>query len=420
VGFKNPSVRKRSKRFRRIDMGGGGKQPTETSSTSKVTQTNLPEYLRPYITDVSSRAQAESRTPYQAFGGQRNEGFNADQQAAMGNIRGMQSPEQFGQASNMYGAQGNLGYGAATQGLGGAGMAQGMGMGQAALGAMGGFGTAGQLAGQGNAAATQGMQRAFNYTPQTFGAEQAQQYTNPFQQQVTDVALRKAREEATRQGNLANLTAAGRGTAGGTRQAVMDSMRNRDLSTQLSDVQMQGGMQGYQNAQEQFERDQGRRMGSAQLGATMAGQGFGAMGQAGSQYGALSGQGYNTFGQSNQLLGQTGMQGLGQGAAGLASTGQAQEASDYARYNAQMGIGDKQQAQNQRQLDTDYADFLRQRDYGKEQLGNYSAILRGLPSQMGSTGIAYANTPTPSFGNQALGAGIGALSTYGAYGGFNK
>jgi hypothetical protein len=401
-------------------MGGGGKQPTETSSTSKVTQTNLPEYLRPYITDVSSRAQAESRTPYQAFGGQRNEGFNADQQAAMGNIRGMQSPEQFGQASNMYGAQGNLGYGAATQGLGGAGMAQGMGMGQAALGAMGGFGTAGQLAGQGNAAATQGMQRAFNYTPQTFGAEQAQQYTNPFQQQVTDVALRKAREEATRQGNLANLTAAGRGTAGGTRQAVMDSMRNRDLSTQLSDVQMQGGMQGYQNAQEQFERDQARGAGAASLGAQIANQGFGAMGQAGSQYGALSGQGYNTFGQSNQLLGQTGMQGLGQGAAGLGSTGQAQEASDYARYNAQMGIGDKQQEQNQRQLDTDYADFLRQRDYGKEQLGNYSAILRGLPSQMGSTGIAYANTPTPSFGNQALGAGIGALSTYGAYGGFNK
>jgi hypothetical protein len=401
-------------------MGGGGKQPTETSSTSKVTQTNLPEYLRPYITDVSSRAQAESRTPYQAFGGQRNEGFNADQQAAMGNIRGMQSPEQFGQASNMYGAQGNLGYGAATQGLGGAGMAQGMGMGQAALGAMGGFGTAGQLAGQGNAAATQGMQRAFNYTPQTFGAEQAQQYTNPFQQQVTDVALRKAREEATRQGNLANLTAAGRGTAGGTRQAVMDSMRNRDLSTQLSDVQMQGGMQGYQNAQEQFERDQARGAGAASLGAQIANQGFGAMGQAGSQYGALSGQGYNAMGQSNQLLGQTGMQGLGQGAAGLASTGQAQESSDYARYNAQMGIGDKQQAQNQRQLDTDYADFLRQRDYGKEQLGNYSAILRGLPSQMGSTGIAYANTPTPSFGNQALGAGIGALSTYGAYGGFNK
>ena len=112
------------------------------------------------------------------------------------------------------------------------------------------------------------------------------------------------------------------------------------------------------------------------------------------------------------------MQGLGQGAAGLGNTGKAQEASDFARYNAQMGVGDKQQGFNQRQLDTDYADFLRQRDYGKEQLGVYSNIIRGLPQQMGSTGIAYKNTPTPSFGNQALGAGIGALSTYGAYGGF--
>ena len=398
--------------------GGGGGGQQNTTSTSKVTTTNVPEYLRPYLTDVSSRAQAESRTPYQAYGGQRNEAFNADQQAAMGNIRGMQSPEQFGQASNMYGAQGNLGYGAATQGLGGAGIAQGMGMGQAAMGAMGGFGTAGQLAEQGNTAATQGMQRALNYTPQTFGAEQAQQYTNPFQQQVTDVALRKAREEATRQGNLANLSAAGRGTAGGTRQAVMDSMRNRDLSTQLSDVQMRGSMQGFENAQQQFERDQKRQMGAANLGAQIANQGFSAMGQAGSQYGALSGQGYNTLGQSNQLLGQTGMQGLGQGAAGLASTGQAQQQSDLARYNAQMRVGDKQQGFNQQQLDSDYADFLRQRDYGKEQLGVYSGILRGLPNKMGSTGIAYK--PTPSFGTQAVGAGLGALGTYGAYGGFNK
>ena len=394
-------------------MGGGGKQPTETTSTSKVTQTNLPEYLRPYITDVSSRAQAESRTPYQAFGGQRIEGMNADQQAAMGDIRGMETPGQFGQASNMYGAQGNLGYGAATQGLGGAGIAQGMGMGQAALGAMGGFGATGQLAEQGSAATTQGMQRAFaDSTPQAFGGEQAQQYTNPFQQNVTDMALRQAREEATRQGNLANLSAAGRGTAGGTRQAVMDSMRNRDTATQLSDVQMQGSMRGYENAQQQFERDQGRRMGSARLGATMAGQGFGAMGQAGQQYGALSGQGYNAMGQANNLLGQTGMQGLGQGAAGLGRMGQTQQQADLARYNAQMGIGDKQQAQNQRQLDTDYADFLRQRDYGKEQLGNYSAILRGLPQKMGSTGIAYANTPQPSFAQQAIGLGAAGLGSF--------
>ena len=394
--------------------GGGGGGQQNTTSTSKVTTTNVPEYLRPYLTDVSSRAQAESRTPYQAYGGQRNEAFNADQQAAMGNIRGMQSPEQFGQASNMYGAQGNLGYGAATQGLGGAGIAQGMGMGQAAMGAGRAFGSADAMGQRGQSAADQGMQQAFaDSTPQAFGADQAQQYTNPFQQQVTDVALRKAREEATRQGNLANLSAAGRGTAGGTRQAVMDSMRNRDTATQLSDVQMQGSMRGYENAQQQFERDQGRRMGSARLGATMAGQGFGAMGQAGQQYGALSGQGYNAFGQSNQLLGQAGMQGLGQGAAGLVGTGKTQEASNLARYNAQMGIGDKQQGFNQRQLDTDYANFLRQRDYGKEQLGVYSNIIRGLPQDMGSKGIAYGPTPNPY--GQALGAAAGVAGLYNTF-----
>ena len=402
-------------------MGGGGKQPSSTSSTSEVTTTTVPKYLKPYLTDVATRAQAESRTPYQAYGGQRIEGFSPDQQAAMGNIAGMQSPEQLAQASNMYGAQGNLGYGSALQGMGGAGIAQGMGMGQAAMGATRGFGATDALGQRGQSATDQGMSRAFDLSaPQTFGAEQAQQYTNPFQQQVTDVALRQAREEATRQGNLANLAAAGRGTAGGTRQAVMDAMRNRDTATGLSDIQMQGSMRGFENAQQQFERDQARRMGAAQLGATMAGRGFGALGQAGQQYGTLAGQGYNAFGQANQLLGQTGMQGLGQGAAGLARTGLAQQQSDLARYNAQMGIGDKQQALNQQQLDSDYADFLRQRDYGKEQLGFYSNIIRGLPNKMGSTGIAYKSTPTPSFGTQALGAGLGALGTYGAYGGFSR
>ena len=495
-------------------MSGGGKGGGHSTSTSEVTTTTVPKYLQPYLTGLASRAQAESKNPYQAYGGQRNAGFTGDQQAAMGDIRGMQMPGQFDQASNMYGAQGNLGYGAATQGFGGAGMAQGMGMGQAALGANRGFGAAdalgqrgqgvadqgaqnafgtagalgqrgrgiadqgardafgtagalgqrgrgavdqgtrdafgaaGALGQRGRGAVDQGMQSVFGYsTPQEFGGEKARQYTNPFQQQVTDVALRQAREEATRQGNLANLSAAGRGTAGGTRQAVMDSMRNRDTATGLSDIQMRGGMQGYENAQQQFERDQKRRMGAAQLGSTMAGQGFGAMGQAGQQYGALTGQGYgamgqaagqygaltgqglgamgqaggqygaltgqgfgamgqaggqygalagqgyNAFGQANQLLGQAGMQGLGQGAAGLGRMGQAQEASDFARYQAQMGIGDKQQAYNDRQLQTDYGDFLRQRDYGKENLNFYSGILRGLPNTMGSTAISYGAQP---------------------------
>ena len=395
----------------------GGDGGGHTTSEVKSTTTTVPEYLKPYLTDVARKAQAETQTPYQAYGGQRVEGFSPEQQAAMGNIAGMTSPGELNAAGGMFGSMGGMGAGAAMQGLGGAAALQGMGMGQAATGASRAFGAADALGQRGRSATDQGMSRAFDLSaPQTFGAEQAQQYTNPFQQQVTDIALRQAREEATRQGNLANLAAAGRGTAGGTRQAVMDAMRNRDTSTQLSDIQMQGSMRGFENAQEQFERDQRRRMGAAQLGANIAGQGFGAMGQAGSQYGALTGQGFSAAGQANQLLGQTGMQGLGQGASGLAALGGQRQQSDLARYNAQMQAGTQQQALNQKMLDQRYADFLGQRDYDKEQLGFLSGILRGLPSQPSSSRVVYGQQP--SFGQQALGAGIAGLGTYGRYGGF--
>ena len=398
-------------------MGGGGKQPSQTSSTSEVTTTNVPKYLAPYLTDVAQRAQAESKTPYQAYGGQRIAGFTPDQQAAFGNIAGMTSPGEYDTAGGMFGGMAGMGAGAAMQGFGGAGVTQGMGINQAAAGANKAFGAADALGQRGQSAVDQGMQRAFDLsTPQTFGAEQAQQYTNPFQQKVTDIALRQAREEATRQGNLANLAAAGRGTAGGTRQAVMDSMRNRDTATGLSDIQMRGSMQGFENAQQQFERDQRRRMGSAQLGANIAGQGFGAMGQAGNQYGSLAGQGFSAAGQANQLLGQTGMQGLGQGASGLAALGGRRQQSDLARYGAQMQAGDKQQAQNDRILQQRYADYLGQRDYGKEQLGFYSNMIRGLPSTMGSSRVVYG--AQPSFGNQAMGAFTSGLGTFGRFGGF--
>ena len=350
-------------------MGGGGKQPSQTSSTSEVTTTNVPKYLAPYLTDLAQRAQAESKTPYQAYGGQRIEGFSPDQQAAMGNIRGMTSPGEYDAAGGMFGGMAGMGAGAAMQGFGGATAMQGMGMGQAAAGASRAFGTADALGQRGRSATDQGMSRAFGLSsPQAFGAEQAQQYTNPFQQQVTDIALRQAREEATRQGNLANLAAAGRGTAGGTRQAVMDAMRNRDTATGLSDIQMRGSMRGFENAQQQFERDQARRMGAANLGAQMAGRGFGAMGQAGSQYGSLAGQGYGAAGGANQLLGATGIGALGSAASGLSAVGTAEQNARLARLGAQSKVGSQMQQRDQAVIDADIAEYYEGLGYNKDQI----------------------------------------------------
>jgi len=302
--------------------------------------------------------------------GARVAGFNPAQEAVFKEVGAMTTPGQFNQASNMYSNMGNMGAGAAMQGLGGAATVQGMGINQAATGANRAFGAADALGQRGQTAVDRGMQRAFDYsTPQTFGAEQAQQYTNPFQQQVTDIALRQAREEATRQGNLANLAAAGRGTAGGTRQAVMDAMRNRDTATGLSDIQMRGSMRGFENAQQQFERDQARRIGG------------------------------------------TGMQALGQGAAGLSAVGTAEQNARLARLGAQSKVGSQQQQRDQAVIDADIAQYYEKLGYNKDQISFLLNSMKQAPVvTSGQQASRYGRTP--SIGQQATGlltAGIGGM-----------
>jgi hypothetical protein len=398
-------------------MGGSSKGFQHTSQDISTNVNNIPSFMRGFYDDSLKLAQAESKVKYNPYAGgdasARVAGFNPAQTAVFNEVGAMKTPEEFNQASNMYSNMGNMGASAAMQGLGGAGITQGMGINQAAMGANRAFGAADALGQRGQSAVDQGMRRAFaDSTPQTFGADQAKQYTNPYQQNVTDIALRQAREESIRQGNLANLSAAGRGTAGGTRQAVMDSMRNRDTATGLSDIQMQGSMRGYENAQQQFERDQGRRMGSAKLGATMAGQGFGAMGQAGGQYGSLTGQGYSAAGQANQLLGQTGMQGLGTGAAGLSAVGTAEQNANLARLGAQNRVGSQMQDQDKKVIDADIAQYYEKLGYNKDQISWFINQMKTAPVQLSSQTNSGYGRPT-SFGQQATGlaaAGIGAFT----------
>lgn len=113
--------------------------------------------------------------------------------------------------------------------------------------------------------------------------------------------------------------------------------------------------------------------------------------------------------------GQLGLGALGlqaQQAAQLAAIGEQQRAAQI--QNAQMleAIGRAQQAEAQAGLDIGYQDFLRQQGYPIEQLGQYSAILRGLP--VGDTGTTQTLQPyNPT--QQALGAGLSALSLYKAF-----
>jgi hypothetical protein len=263
---------------------------------------------------------------------------------------------------------------------------------------------------------------------------------NPFQQNVTDTALREARRQANIQRQAGAMGAIGRGTFGGARQALMQAEADRNLGQQLSDIQFRGSQDAYTNAQAQFQADQAR-----QLQAQQANQAAGlTAAQANQQAGLTAGQanlqallGVQQLGAGQSLeaqkanqaaalqadqLTQQGQQyaaGLGKdiGLAGLSAgidtskalgaMGTEQQNAELARLNAQVAAGEKEQAQKQGESDTDYQNRMAALNYEKQQLQFYSDILRGNAGALGSTAVQYA--PAPSMASQIGGLGIAGL-----------
>ena len=67
--------------------GGGGGAPTQQN----VTQTNLPEYARPYYENIMQRAQAESYRQYEPYQAERIAGFTPAQEQIQQEALGMQN-----------------------------------------------------------------------------------------------------------------------------------------------------------------------------------------------------------------------------------------------------------------------------------------------------------------------------------------
>ena len=117
--------------------------------------------------------------------------------------------------------------------------------------------------------------------------------------------------------------------------------------------------------------------------------------------------------QSRQFGSQQGLAGTAQAidaSRALGTLGVQQQNVDMARLSAQAGVGEQQRQREQAYLDEQYADFLRQRDYPMERLGQYSNLLRGIPVGLNSTATTYAQAPSAL--SQVAGAGLGAASIY--------
>ena len=358
--------------------GGGSSAPTQQT----MVQTNIPEYAQPYVEGMLGAAQQQVYNiddsgnitgikPYQPYSSNVTDyfaPFSPMQLQAQYAASQLQTPSQFGYASDLaaqsgYGALGQAnqanmlgqtalaygetgaGYGAAGSQYGAAGarqaqeaamqaqlQAQRYGQDAAHTG-MQGLGYGSQAAGYGAEAAGMagmGFGAGQQYAQQATSPEAMAAYMSPYQQNVTDYQ----KSQAIRDYNIAQQArkaqAIGAGAFGGSRQAIAESEAQRNLQSQLQGIEATGRQQAYQQAQQaqQF----GANLGLQGLQAGYAGLGQGIQGaQAGIAGISPALQGY-----------QTGLQGVGQqisaGQLGLAGTAQGMQGAQAGMAGAQAGL----------------------------------------------------------------------------------
>jgi hypothetical protein len=310
----------RKENGRVIYGGGGGGGPTK----SEVTQTNIPEYARPYVETMLGAAQQ------QIFN------FETDPKTGEMTPTSIKPYQPFSQDPNAYFAgfspmQEQSFYGAANLGVSPE-------MGQAATATTdamnramntqyqtGEFGNQFQapsayqssLYGPNNVSAQtlqnyqmQGPQdvQSTGYDAAEMGAAQttynpsleqyrmgpaervstqsfaqpgsAEAYMSPYMQSVVDVQQREAQRQADIAGTQRGAQAVKSGAFGGSRQAIMEAEAARNLAQQKGDIQAQGLQSAYGQAQQQFNAEQQARLqaqqANQQAGLTVGGQNLGA------------------------------------------------------------------------------------------------------------------------------------------------
>lgn len=360
----------------RIYGGGGGGGPSQTT----VTQSNIPDWLRPQVETVLGGATKQlfqtkeipgvdgapstyeivGTRPFTPYSTNMNDyvaGFSPLQQQVQANVANLRVPGQFNQATGLAGAAGMGGMQSAQQalGYGNAGFQSGQ-LGQQ-LGIQGGqyyggmgagygaqaAGLAPEAQGYGRTGADIGMmalqaqdygrrvsQQAEDYAAQAARAGKdygylmrspglVQQYMSPYQQNVTDLQVQAAQRQADIARTQRSSQAARAGAFGGARQAIENAEAERALQSQLQGIQAQGLQSAYDQAVKNIQAGMGYELqgvGTAQQGLGTALQG-GQLGLSGIGQ-AMQGQqlGISGLGQAGQLYG-LGMQGAGLGLQGV-------------------------------------------------------------------------------------------------------
>ena len=351
-------------------MCGGGSTTYNTTKTQSAANNDLPAWAKPYFERNIAKAEAEFSKPYEAYTGDRLAGTDPLVTGAQDRVLGI-----------------------ADTGVAGLGTAQDY--------ARTGMDRATEL---GNYTGGDFSQYGYQQ-PDMFTGDAVSQYMSPYMQNVTDVQKSAAIEDFNRLQGSRDAKAVQAGAFGGSRQGVQQGLAQEQLLGQLAGIQATGSQQAYADASKQFGADRAAMMSdearrAQELGRVQTGI------EASGQFGA--GQGLAALG-AGQKMGSE-----------LTRLGEIGRQTDIQNTQLMEGVGKARQGADQAQMDLDYSNFLEQQGYTREQIGNMTGILSGMPIAATGTQTMSGTSTTPQQGpgafQQAAGAGLSALSLYKAFG----
>lgn len=217
----------------------------------------------------------------------------------------------------------------------------------------------------------------------TYDPTMTAQFMNPYQQMVTENALREMRRQGQIAANETAAQAVRSGAFGGTREGVQRAEQERNLQDLMSQRIFQDYAANYGQAQTagMTAYEQARQR------ALAAAAGIGSLATQGAQVGST--------------LGTLGVQ---QGA-----LGQSRQQMTSADVGMLTNIGALEQAAAQAQLDASRATALQDAMSRYQQLGFVSDIYKGAPSSQ--IAMTAASAPTASPFQSALGTVVGGITT---------
>ena len=406
--------------------GGGGGPTTSTTQTS-----NIPDWLRPQVEtalgtatqqifNVDQSGNITGFRPYVPYSTKPTDyvaGFSPMQTQAFQSAANLQTPKQFGAASNLAAGAGQGAMGTVQPSMQyGASGAQygtlGANIGRGALG----YGQAGADIGQqAVGAAGQGFGAQAAYQSQATNPAAVQAYMNPYVEASLAPQLQLMNQQQQLQNQQIAAQGVKSGAFGGSRQAVAQGLNQQNYDLARQQAIAQGYNQAFQQAQQaqQFGANlgiQGLGAGTQALQAGLAGQQVGLQGV----QGALAGTAQGMQGAQMGLQGVQGAQaGYGlanQAAANLGQLGTAQLGAQQNIIGLQGQLGQQQQQYQQSLINQAIQNYATAQQYPQQQLAFYNSLLRGYATP--TTSVAnYQASPSPM--SQIAGLGLTGAAAYG-------